>query len=150
MIAHIWSVVCSHAVVDQRSHTVSLLDVVEEITVPDRPKTDGVLACRLDIISLWARSNFDVADRGQTRVIFSSPSGKRREISISKVDLSEHQRARTIVQLQSLPVSEPGRHIFIVECQGEGETEWQQVAAVPVDVSFEPPEGDNEIADRTE
>ena len=35
---------------------------------------------------------------------------------------------------------DPGRYVFRVELQDEDETEWHDVAAIPLEVEFSPPE----------
>jgi hypothetical protein len=137
-------------VIDQESNNVSIQNVIEQITIPDKPKPGGMVAGAMDIISLWVRSDFDAPAVGRSRVVFAFPSGEHHEVSEFEVDLSQHRRGRTIAKLQGFPAREPGRYAFIVEFQGENETEWQQVAVVPIEVVFEPPEEGNGTSDETE
>ena len=37
MTRHVWTVACMHAVIDQESNLVSLLDVIEQINIPGKP-----------------------------------------------------------------------------------------------------------------
>lgn len=141
MIDHAWTVVCTHAVVDRYSNNASLLDVVEQISIKAEPNPEGSLPISLDVMTLWTRADLDVPSRGHGRVTFLSPLGRVNDGPFEfDIDLSEHRRNRTRGQLGALHIAESGRHIFRVELQNEGETEWHQVAAIPLEVIFEPPE----------
>jgi hypothetical protein len=141
MIDHIWTVVCSHAVIDRDSNNVSLLDVVEQLNIPEEPNPKSGVVYALDLMTLWARSDLDVPARGRGRVTFLSPSGTINDGPFEfEVDLSEHHRNRTKGRLRTLHVGASGRHVFLVELQGEDETEWRQVAIVPLEISILPPD----------
>jgi len=96
----------------------------------------------LDVVTLWVRANTDIPSRGYTRLIFLSPSGTVIGSLESEVDLSEYERYRTRTHFQGLPVTEPGRYTFRVELQNEGESEWHQVALIPLRIIFMPPEAE--------
>lgn len=151
MIDHVWTVVCSRAVVDQKSNNVSLQNVLEQITISAVPSAGWALPISLDIMTLWARSDFIQPAQGQYRIAFRSPSAAI--ISgpfCRKVDLSEYKRMRDRVTVNSLRVDESGRHTFTVEFQLDGETNWTQVAVIPLEVLFKPPdvEGPEQLAEQ--
>ena len=141
MIDHVWTVVCSHAVIDKDSNNVSLLDIVEQLNIREEPSPKGGIIFPLDIMTLWSRADFDVPARGRGRVTFLSPSGTINDGPFEyDVDLSEHHRNRTKGSIRALHVSEPGRYVFQVELQGQNEAEWHQVAAIPLEINFLPPD----------
>jgi len=142
MIDHVWTVVCSRAVTDRESNNVSLQNVVEQITIRGEPIPDAMVPIPLDVVTLWVRANTDIPSRGYTRLIFLSPSGTVIGSLESEVDLSEYERYRTRTHFQGLPVTEPGRYTFRVELQNEGESEWHQVALIPLRIIFMPPEAE--------
>ena len=148
MIDHVWTVLCSHAVIDRDSNNVSLLDVIEQLNIRDRSSSEksivfslDPMTLSLDLMTLWARSDIDVPAQGRGRVTFLSPSG---EVSDGPfefgVDLSQHRRIRTRGSFKALHVTEPGRYLFRVELQNEGETEWCQVAMIPLEINILPPD----------
>jgi len=140
MIDHVWTVLCSHAVIDRDSNNVSLLDVVEQINIEEEPSPEGGITFPLDLMTLWARADLDRPARRRGRVTFVSPSGTTNDGPWEfEVDLSEHPRNRTKGSIRALHVSESGRHVFQVELQGENGTEWHQVAAIPLEINFPPP-----------
>jgi len=144
MIEHVWTVLCSRAVIDRDSNNVSLQNVIEQITITGEPRSDAVIEIPLEVVTLWVRANSDRPSRGRTRLTYLSPSGAVLGSSESQVDLSEYKRLRTRHSLRRLPVPEAGRYTFRVELQNEGESEWHQVAAVPLSIIFVPPETEQE------
>jgi hypothetical protein len=141
MIDHVWTVVCSHAVIDRDSNSVSLLDVVEQLNIREEPSPEGSVILPLDIVTLWVRADFDVPTRGRGRVTFFSPSGAVNDGPFEfDIDLSEHRRNRSRGRLQTLHVGESGRHTFLVELQDKDDNEWHEVAAVPLEINFLPPD----------
>lgn len=140
MIDHVWTVVCSRAVIDRESNNVSLQNVIEQITIRGEPILDTVVPIPLDVVTLWVRTNTDMPGQAHTRLTFLSPSGTVLGSLESEVDLSEYERYRARTHFQALPVTEPGRYIFRIELQNEGASKWRQVAIVPLRITFTPPE----------
>ena len=142
MIEHVWTVVCSRAVIDRHTNNVSLEGVIEQLNVTikeEMPEPTEILPISLEIMTLWARSDFDAPIKGRERVAVVSPSGVVNGPFETNIDLSSAKRLRTRGKFDGL-LAEPGRHTFRVEFQNEGEIEWRQVAAVPIEVIFVSPE----------
>jgi hypothetical protein len=140
MIEHVWTVICSRAVVDGDSNIVSLQNVIEQINVVGEPPPDAVIAIELEVMTLWARKDFDVPARGHARTAFLLPSGKPGIGPIeSSIDLTEFKRHRSRGRFTALPIGQPGRYTFRVDYRGEGASRWRRVAAVPLEVVFVPP-----------
>jgi hypothetical protein len=150
MIDHVWTVVCSRAVIDKNSNNVSLQNIIEQITIPGEPQPEQVVDIAFEVVSLWSRSDFDVPSHGQARLTFLSPSGRRTGPVEFELDLSKYERLRTRRRLQGLPVAEPGRHNWLVELRNEGEDEWQEVASIPIKVMFVPVESEEQAAEEAE
>jgi len=151
MIDHVWTVLCSHAVIDKGSNNVSLLDVVEQLNIRDEPSPEGGILFSLDLMTLWARACLDRSAQGRGRVTFLSPSGEVKEGPFEyDIDLSEHKRNRSTGRFRSLHISGSGRHVFRVELRNEGETEWRQVADIPLEINFTPPDETGQVESEAE
>jgi len=136
MIRHVWTVACIHAVVDQESNLLSLLDVIEQITIPGTPAPNKAIGITLDLTSLWVREDPDVPEQGHARVRFVSPSGNELKSIQTNVDLSEHERLRSRGRFVGLPAPEAGRFTFRVDLANEGTEEWNEVALIPIRIVF--------------
>lgn len=151
MIDHVWTVVCSRAVIDRDSNNLSIHDVIEQLTIQGEPVPDASAPIELEVVTLWARKDLDVPARGYGRLTFLSPSGKTKAGPFPiDIDLSEYRRYRTRARFRSLPVGEPGCHTFRIDYKAEDGKRWRRVAAIPLEVIFEPLEEGNETADETE
>ena len=146
MIDHIWTVICSQAIIDQRSRNVSIHNVVEQLNINSMPEPDFVLNIRLEAVSFWVRTAPDISVRGHSRLSFLTPSSDSVGSFESEIDLSEFERGRTIIHFDQLPIQSPGRHYFQIELRSEGETEWNRVAAIPLMIVFKPPENEEEVS----
>ena len=138
MIEHIWTVACSRAVIDERTKSLTLQDVIEQVIIMDTPKPDGVLDISMNVTTLWARSDPAVPCQGRTRFAYCNPAGTPYVTAEMGINLSKSLHHRTIWNIHRLPVREGGRYTFRVESQNEGETEWHQVAAIPLEIIFSP------------
>lgn len=148
MIDHVWTVVCSQAVIDRDTNNVSLHNVTEQLTIREKPNPDASALIMLDIVTLWARSDLGIPAHGQSRLTFVSPSGKTKAGPfLFDIDLSEYRRYRTRTRLHTLPVGEPGRYVFHIDYKDENGQRWRKVAAVPLEVTFEPPEESKQAPD---
>jgi len=138
MIEHIWSVLCSRSVIDAETNNVSIQDVIEQIVISAKPVENGFLPIQLELITLWGREESNDAAKGSERVTFVSPSGKAEIVSEAEIDLSKVERHRQRVRFPGLPISESGKYYFKVEMKN-GNNEWKQVSAIPLQVVFQPP-----------
>jgi hypothetical protein len=136
MIRHVWTVACIHAVVDQESNLLSLLDVIEQINISGPPAPNGAVGLTLDLTTLWVREDPEVPEQGHARITFVSPSGAGLKSILTNVDLSEHERLRSRVRFVGLPAPEVGRYTFRVDFANEGTEEWNEVASIPIRIVF--------------
>ncbi|MGC1953832.1 MAG: hypothetical protein WA970_14945 [Gammaproteobacteria bacterium] len=151
MAEHIWTVLCARSLVDADTNNVSLIDVIEQLTLtgdpPDIPP-DGkpiILAgIQLTVVSLWTRTDPAQPDRVTFRVIVITPDGKR---IIPKeeheLDLESHRRVRVFVRLNSFPYRGPGDYEWLIEERQQtksGKPKWTKVARIPLEIRFAKPE----------
>ena len=140
MINHIWTILCSRSIVDQETQNISLLDVLEQVTIPYQLFSQGkglVLPINFEVVTFWGRQHPKMAHQGTARLLLQSPSGQILNEHQYLVDLSQYERTRTRARVSSLMIHEPGRHIFIVEFK-KNEREWTRVAEVPLQVTLAP------------
>lgn len=141
MIDHVWTVVCSLPIVDKRLNNISLLNVIEKFTIAGEPAPDGIIGQEVHIATMWIRSQDSVPATGKSRIHLVTPSGKEiLDLAERDIDLGNRQRLRQILTLYGIPAGEAGRHEFQVDLQIDGESEWRQVAVVPIEIVFESPE----------
>lgn len=144
MIDHIWTVLCSRSVVDERSKNVSIQNAIEQLTATGEPVPGQLIPMQLEVVSLWTRTEPETPTKGRLRVALHAPSGKVFGQLELPVNLTEHERFRSQMRYTGIPAEEAGRHYFYVDLQEEDEGEWRRVAAVPLTIAFKPPEEEPE------
>ena len=75
MIDHVWTVLCSQAIIDGESNTMSIQNVLEQITIHDEAGEPVSVPVRYDVVSLWVRTDPETPAQGQMRIKFRAPSG---------------------------------------------------------------------------
>lgn len=139
MMKHVWTVLCSRSIRDAESNNVTLVNVLEQITIKDFLKADGLADINFEIVTLWSRLDINIPIEGTARIIFMEPSGKTRVMTEYPVNLEKYLRSRNRIVARGLPVCEPGIHYFRIE-QKVGENEWIEQASIPLQVIFVKPE----------
>lgn len=136
----VWALLCETTIVDRDTNNVSLINVVDEITVPAPPPQGplGSVIERIEILDLhlailWARSNPDVPERGEARITVVAPDGS---ISVSPevaVDLSQSQRMRAVGHLLDSPFPnwQEGQYLFKIESK-TADLDWQEMFELPL------------------
>ncbi len=143
MIQHVWSVLCTKSVVDKETNNISLIEVLEQVSVvgPPVPERErGVIPINCELVTLWSRSRDNQPARGRARVTLRGPSGEVVVNQESEVDLSVYPRTRVRWMWTVIPFREPGCQTIGVELRVEGEAEWRDVSKVPLHIMLEPPE----------
>ena len=132
MIEHIWSVLCTRSLIDKRSNNLSLIEVVERLSVTGAPP-NSVAPVGMELVSMWARSVSDQPARARAKVRLLAPDGVQIGDTIPyEVDLTSHARSRNISIMGGLPIRGSGNHLFLVEVE-DGDR-WVTVAKVPLEV----------------
>lgn len=146
MPEHLWSILCYKACVDEATNSVSILDVYEKIIIQnvsdpaslEKTRRDGKEAffpIRMDLMSHWVRSDFEKPESGKLRLVLQPPTGKRLTlVDELLIDLDEHPRFRSRIQMPAMPYRGPGIYYFLVSLrQAKG---WKRVAKIPFEIAL--------------
>ncbi|MFQ5778169.1 MAG: hypothetical protein ACE5IP_09190 [Terriglobia bacterium] len=135
-IEHIWSVLCRQALISKDSNNITLVEVIERIRLSQLPQ-EGISPISLQLVTLWGRPVISEPSRGRARWRLVDPEGNEMaEPVVYDIDLTTFVRARNRSQMSALPIRGPGKYVFCVEMEAEGN--WIPVARVPVEVAIEP------------
>ena len=135
MIDFIWGVLCARSIIDQGSNNISMIDVVEQITLSPEAQFPVNIVYPFQLVSLWSRSDYEQPAIGRARIIVFSPSDEEIHREEIEIDLTSFRRLRHRLGFQGLPISETGKFVFQVEqFQADGTT--LVVARVPLEVSW--------------
>ena len=145
MIDHVWTVLCSRAVVDRDTNNVSIQNAIEQLNIVGEPKLGAVVPRRFEVVTFCVRAAAEVPCRGELLLTYRSPSDEILGTFERPINLLKHERLRDRMRFEGLPAGEPGRYYFDVELRDEGEQEWRRVAAIPLMIVFKPPEEEGEI-----
>ena len=139
---HVWSTVCSKAILDRETNNISLIEVLEEIQFgPPPPDNDlgqegyVMLPIPMTLVTLWERESGSDSETFAVRIKFVDPTGTwigpkdtEREHTIDKL------RFRSINRMMAVPFSESGRYIILVQSKTSGSGRWKQNARVPLSI----------------
>ncbi len=164
MIDHVWSVLCTKSVIDKDSNLLTLMDIVDQVTVDvsggvveltpegpvvrsvsELPNETALIPVNVELVSLWIRHDPDQAESGLARFMWVPPNEPAHIVGGPfAVDLSgDFNRMRTRVRISGVPAREGGKHVIAVEFQQQGSENWEPVAKVPLDIVFKTPESDD-------
>lgn len=134
MIQHVWSVLCQSSSIDQLENTVSLFNVLEEITVtgPQAPDEGTLLPINMNIVSLWTKDNKDEKARGKMRACLTGPGNRQYESIELDIDLSQSVFYRGRIFAQVLKWNGVGKYTFLIEFKENDGDDWRMVTALPV------------------
>jgi hypothetical protein len=143
MIQPLWTIPCRVSITDRGSNNVSLIEVIEEVTVVDWLAAGGrpdLIPAFLEVVTLWTRDDISVPATGWGKLAFISPTNEEITAITFEVDLRTTQRARTAGKFVGIPIRAPGLHHFVVSRKEREEDVWQEAARIPLVVNIERPE----------
>ena len=141
----IWAILCKNVIVDQQSNNVSLIEVIDEFTIPvpppvNLPEIDGEPGILLDVslVVLWARSHRDTPEKAQSRTSIVTPDGTEARSLENEVDLTEAIRARAIGRIVGFPhpLNHGGEYLFRIELKVPG-SDWKEELELPLWVNVQ-------------
>lgn len=123
----IWSMLCEKPLIDSQTNNVSLINIIEEFSVPNVPIS---IPQPFFIVSLWQRelSDKNKPENFEYRIMLVSPSKSERELIKYKVKI-EKERHRTMNGIIGLKIGELGTHYISVEIKKDGD--WKKSIRIP-------------------
>ena len=141
----IWALLCENIIVDRDTNNVSLINVVDELTVPASPPEgppgavfESIVILNLRMAILWTRSIPSVPEVGEARVKVVAPDDS---ISFSpqlEVDLTQGPRERALGHLLNSPFPSwrEGEYLFKIEARS-ADFDWQEMFELPLWVKIQ-------------
>jgi hypothetical protein len=134
MIEHVWTVICSSAIIDQETNNVSIFNILEQVEIPQESIVNQAMGIGVELLSLWVRADLSKPATGKSRADLVTPSGELINLAESVIDLSKFERLRSRALFQGLPYKGEGVYRFLVGYKGEDEQDWNPVASIPLKV----------------
>ena len=107
----LWALLSENVIVNERTNNVSLVEVIEELTIPAQPPhgTDVTGQEPNTLYNSWlsilfARSDPQVSEMGHSQARMVTPSGREAVFLDINVDLTQHPRSRSMVRMNSFPL----------------------------------------------
>lgn len=134
----IWSVLCYKGCLDSYSNQVSLLDVIEGLSIKTN-QLEGRLTIpvQMNLVSFWMRSEPGVPEAFEARANLVMPDGTQLPGLVLSGDLQTNLKLRTFMRIEGLEVRDPGPHWLALEYRTSAESEWVRVGKVPLDIQIE-------------
>lgn len=136
MIEHIWSLICSAAVIDQDTNNVSVFNILEQVTVPSASIVDNTIQINIELITLWVRKDLTSPTKGYSQVSILAPNSDVIVSFESDVDLTEFERLRNRGLIQGLSYKGEGIYNFQVHYKNNKKEQWKLVATLPLKISL--------------
>ena len=141
----IWSILCQSSAVDRDTNSLSLFNIIEEVTFPaqppqiqpEQPLPERIMLANFELVTLWMRSNLEVPERGRGRLRIVLTEGQEVTFQEFEVDLTQYLRFRTRVRLPGFPTGGPGIYRFIVDRKTDA-SEWTEMFELPIRVVLQP------------
>jgi hypothetical protein len=139
---HVWSLLCTKAIVDKRTNMVSLMDALDLLEVggedlptnvdPDSPPNIGPTS--IFLVTFWYRTQLDKAESGKFRIRLLAPNGRaygaqNREM---EVNLASATSTTSLINMEAIPYLGPGVYYFEVEKKDQDASDWTRVARLPL------------------
>ncbi len=151
MAKHLWTVICSRAIVDSETKQATLVDIVEKVTVhADIQAADSEtpvfdieamletydmvkVPVRLSLVCLWTRSVRDLPEASQSRFRIKTGTGKTVAEAHEEIPLGQTVNARMTINFDSFPFA--GYGVYSVETWSRSEGKrWKKHTVLPLEV----------------
>ena len=142
-----WAILCQQGIVDRFTNNLSIIGVVNEVTF-DKVREDGAgassdeaeaeygMALGCQLVTLWARSDPDQAEKFWQRVTITTPDGREHAAPGDRLlgDLVDHKRTRLLTGIRTIPYGGTGIYTFNVLYAENEADEGEIVSRAPVEI----------------
>ena len=152
MAEHAWTVLCNSTMIEPETKVISLVNVVEKLTlqpVPGDAEVERELArahsegkkglyfpVQLRLVSWWVRSDLAREETLELRISLLNPTGEKMLEQEVILDLAKFASQRLTLHLDKLQITGLGRYWFLVEeCKGtKSKPKWARAGRVPLEI----------------
>lgn len=141
---HRSAILCQSAIVDQRSHNISLINIIDQLTLDNyRTRSESANQAKNKAVLVPISAHFVVYSHRTTpdqpescrgQILIKGPNGEEIDRTPFEVDLTEYKRTRNIVHFGVFPCVGAGTYQLEVQYQDANSEAWDVVDSVPLDV----------------
>lgn len=139
---NIWSVLCSKAIIDERTKLVSLIDATDVIVIQtdelppiDQENPVDIGPMSLQLVSFWYRSDIDKPETTKVRIVLEGPNGQKAKQAEIEIDLQNSLSRNFVAIIPRLKYFGLGTYYFVME--KEAKNEWIRTARLPLQLRSE-------------
>lgn len=150
-IIHQWSIMCDKSLVDQSSNLLSLLNIIEEISVSNLAKNGKKIESKelndkvsisilkeMSYVSMWRRNALsdDAIDR-EVQLEWISPQGKSLLNTTTHLQIERGKKnLRMIFNFNTLVITVPGTYVMRLSLRESQEKNFSTIVDTSVDVKL--------------
>ncbi len=142
-VDHIWSVIAASSAIDRDTNSLSLFNVVEEVTI-ERNQNDApfpaegiVVPIQFELLTLWRKKVPDAHIVADVEVEERDPSGASLQKMIYKLEIAPpHGRLRFRMKMNGFKVTTAGDYAFVLRIREPNTTTFRDAAVVPLEVKM--------------
>ena len=118
---------CEKVIIDQNANTISMINVLEGISVPKAPTPDAGVLLTWSIVSVWEQTEGDARKTYEQRTYLLLPDGKEKVDLITRFQFAQ-KRHRLIGTINGFPVPLAGDYILKLFLRELGSEQWIPIA----------------------
>ncbi|MFH1601393.1 MAG: hypothetical protein ABIB61_00355 [Candidatus Shapirobacteria bacterium] len=139
MIKHIWSVICQKSLIDKETNNISLIEVLEEVSVnitsPGEINKKINIPFKYEVVNYWMKKG-RVKDV-DIRIRLVDPDQKVIKSFINRLSIPpDKDRMRSRLRILGLELTRSGSYTFWIEIKEEGKKTFKRVAELPLEVKL--------------
>jgi hypothetical protein len=140
---NIWSILCSRAIVDSNTNSLSLFDCIDEAVVGfssvdemNKPAKD--IPALFTIASLWVDNNSSKERTfNQLVEIYDPNKRKLKDFSNNQIFERDKKRLRTLIQVNGLGITSEGQYTIVIKYKSEeSDGKYLIASEIPLDIKF--------------
>lgn len=144
MIKHIWSVITQRAIIEGRTNSLSLIDIMEEVTVGIRrlkPTNEEISIINIpltyEIVSYLITNDEKNIENPLIKIDFINPKGNILKTFEHEIKWEQGKpRMRARITITGLSVNIPGTYIYKISLKEKSEKEFKPIAELPLDIKI--------------
>lgn len=142
MADHAWSILCASSIIDRETQAVSLLNIVEILTITEPAamlkqalETKAAFQVQMELWSQWFRSDYATPETVTVRCSLVAPGEERLPPQSFLVSLEEAPTAHTRLRISLLPFRGAGVYSWMIEKRVGDADNWEAVARIPMELN---------------
>ncbi len=137
---HIWSLICHRSIIDKKNNLISIIDSIEQLTIPitekGKKEKKKILQIDIQVVSFIVKSIKSI-NKSELLIEFIDPADKKLSDLKVQFEIPEgYKRTRVVTGINQLFLTSEGQYKLRIKMKETPKGQFKKQVDIPLDIVY--------------